>query len=135
MPHLHRSELDYFYAVGLVKNKRLTIKSLEQYLRLKTANPFSLKIQNQQILFNGVTINALFSPQERKLLQFMLQHKGQVINRDQIAEILWQDQCDEKFSPWAIEQVIRRLRIKLAQLGTSPKLIETVPRQGYRVKY
>ncbi|MBN2015255.1 winged helix-turn-helix domain-containing protein [Candidatus Dojkabacteria bacterium] len=56
--------------------------------------------------------------------------KGEVVTRDEIARILWKDAEDEKYSNWAIDKTISRIRKKLKKHGAVVSII-TVRNQGY----
>jgi DNA-binding response OmpR family regulator len=66
-------------------------------------------------------------PLEYQLLQYLLEHPGQVLSREQLAHGVWQKRIP---TSTMVESAISRLR-KL--LGTAADLIETVP-GGYRIR-
>ena len=68
--------------------------------------------------------------QEITLLQKFLSEPGKLFSRDQIAEALWGKLANEKYSDWAIDKAISRLRKKLKY---NPKnKILTVKNMGYK---
>jgi DNA-binding winged helix-turn-helix (wHTH) protein len=58
---------------------------------------------------------------------------GEVISRDDIAHLIWGENADSKFSSWAIDKNISRLRGSLRTMGFSDETIVTVKRQGYKL--
>jgi DNA-binding response OmpR family regulator len=66
-------------------------------------------------------------PLEYQLLQYLLDHPGQVLSRERLAHGVWQKRIP---TSTMVESAISRLR-KL--LGTAADLIETVP-GGYRIR-
>ena len=65
-------------------------------------------------------------PQEFKLLEFMLRHKGEVVTRTMLLEGVWDFHFDPKTN--IVETHISRLRAKLGE----PALIHTQRGVGYR---
>ena len=69
-------------------------------------------------------------PQEYRLLEYLMQHAGQVVTRTMLLEGVW----DYHFDPQTnvIDVHISRLRAKLEPPGSTP-LIHTVRGAGYRL--
>ena len=68
---------------------------------------------------------------EFALLQLLLQHKGEVMSRSQIASQVWDMNFDSDTN--VVDVAIRRLRAKIDD-GFSVKLIQTVRGMGYRIE-
>ena len=56
--------------------------------------------------------------------------KGEIVTRDIVAEIIWKNNTEEKYSDWAIDQVIHRIREKIRK-AKSPHKILTKKGQGF----
>jgi two-component system, OmpR family, response regulator MtrA len=72
------------------------------------------------------------TPTEFRLLLFLAQHPGQVLNRDQLLEHVWgasADSIDDK----TVAVHVRRLRMKIETDPDEPRLLMTVPGLGYRL--
>ncbi|MBU1326735.1 helix-turn-helix domain-containing protein [Patescibacteria group bacterium] len=109
----------------------ITVPILKDYVK-SIINSVSLQLNsNQQIVINGISADTLLTLRENQLLAYFLQHKGEVITKDQIGELLWQDKWSENGSDWAIDQVMRRLRKKLFQLSIDKNTIRTIKGKGY----
>lgn len=72
----------------------------------------------------------LLTPTDRELLEVFLAADGSIITRDYIATVLWGDDAFEKYSEWAIDQRIARLRKKLKSIGSEYD-IKTEYGKGY----
>lgn len=59
--------------------------------------------------------NTLMSRSERKLIEYLTSHKGIIISRDEIAKLLWGENWADKYSDWAIDQLMHTLREKLSK--------------------
>lgn len=69
---------------------------------------------------------------ERKAFD-ILKEKAGVVSREIIAEAIWGEQYLDKYSDWAIDQLIHRLREKL-QLTEAPYRIHTKKGEGFYLK-
>ncbi len=79
------------------------------------------------------TISDLLSPQEFRLLKFLIASEGKIINRDEIIPTVWPDaKTLEGISDEAIDQMVFRLRKKIEDEPASPKHITTIKGQGWR---
>ena len=65
-----------------------------------------------------------------QLLVLLMEHRGEVVTREEIRKILWADSY-VKFDG-SIYSAINRLRQSLDDSADNPRLIETVPGYGYR---
>jgi len=86
-----------------------------------------------EILANGLPLEKELTLQEYHLLVGFLKNPKKIISRDEIAEILWGKKSFEKYSDWAIDQIISQLRKKLTQIGVSTKNLQTIRGRGYRL--
>lgn len=75
-------------------------------------------------------INLSLSAKQYDLLSQFLLHQNEILTRDQIGEILWGKNSYEKYSDWAIDQMIHELREKLSPTGHKDKL-KTIRDKGY----
>ena len=74
------------------------------------------------------------TPQEDKLLAYLLEHPGEVCDKDALAEAVWPEQVrvngirDDRLA-----QLVRRLRDKVEPDPHSPRYIVPVWGRGYRL--
>ena len=87
-----------------------------------------LKLINNQFFYQRQIIK--LSKQEKIVLDRLYKTKGKLVSYDAIGETLWKDD-PEKYSLWAISQIIRRLRKKLTLYLLQPKIIKSVRGEGY----
>jgi TolB-like protein/Tfp pilus assembly protein PilF len=66
-----------------------------------------------------------------QLLAILLEHPGQVVTRDELQKRLWPDGTFVDFEQ-GLNAAVRRLREALDDSAEAPRLIETLPRRGYR---
>jgi DNA-binding winged helix-turn-helix (wHTH) protein len=87
---------------------------------------------NEQIMVNGLPPKEKISCQEHNLLLAFIKSPGVVFSREKVSEILWNKDSFEKYSDWAIDQIIFQLRRKLEVLGVPCSYIQTIKGRGYR---
>jgi hypothetical protein len=88
-------------------------------------------LDTNDIVINGEMNNGLFTAQEKGVLIEMLINRNKIYSYDEIADILWEDDSDAKFSLYAIAKVIENIRRKLKYQGLQGNLIKTVRGKGY----
>jgi len=101
---------------------------LEQLLQRTKQN--SLVIKENEISFNQRELTHQFTKIEQKLLYQFYQQRQQGKNREELAEIIWGRAWADKYSDWAIDQTISRLRKKLSRHNL-PIRIHTERGRGY----
>ena len=81
--------------------------------------------------FGNLLFKSRLTAQDHQLLQFFRSKTENLVSRDDIAQILWGKQWLEKYSDWAIDKAISRLRNKLSP--SSPFQLITVKNAGYKL--
>jgi len=85
-------------------------------------------INGGKIELYGKEIDRYLTVKQRRLMRLMLE-KEEIITFDEVAKILWNDD-ENKFSLWAMNKYIERLRNKLMTLGLSPLVLKTLRGRG-----
>lgn len=76
-------------------------------------------------------VMSTMSATEEQVLAYLRQHPGHIVSRDEVARIVWGDEeWQDKYSDWAIGQLIYRLRKKLLY-SASTETIQTKKGQGF----
>jgi Tol biopolymer transport system component/DNA-binding winged helix-turn-helix (wHTH) protein len=78
------------------------------------------------------TRKILLQEQPFQILLMLVEHRGQVVTRDEIRKRLWPNDTVVEFDH-SIQTAIRKLRQALGDSAENPKYIETVARRGYRL--
>lgn len=84
------------------------------------------------ILLGNRTIEEEFTRQEYDVLSFLLREPNKLRTRDEIGNVLWGEDSYDKFSNWAIDQLMSQLRKKLERLGVGKKKLATIRGRGYK---
>jgi DNA-binding winged helix-turn-helix (wHTH) protein len=95
---------------------------------VKTFGDFEFDDRRRSLKAGGRPVR--LSGQALDLLGLLLERPGELITREEIERGLWPDR-NVDFSH-GLDVVVSRLRTVLADKGSSPRYIETVPRKGYR---
>lgn len=125
---------NYHPTLNLISTKdtgQLAVDS-QHYLKsmgITTNNIFS--VVNNQVVIDGKTIINTLTGTEQELLKLFITNKNTVCNSELISRVIWAEDADEKYSPWAIAKTIQRLRNKLVDLGVSPQFIQAKRKEGY----
>lgn len=121
--------------VYLREGKYLVFSSLfNSFIKKQRINKQSLSVNKEtgEILVGGFPTKEKITLKEYRLLSAFLENPNKVFSRDEIAEVLWIGEVDDKYSEWAIDQNISLLRKKIKKLGISPSTIQTIKGRGYR---
>ncbi len=71
-------------------------------------------------------------PQALKLLVLLVERHGELVTREEIQKELWGDSNTFVDFDLGLNHCIRQIRAVLGDEASSPRYVETIPRQGYR---
>ena len=91
--------------------------------------PLQIDLLKREVTCSGRPISLL--PREYRLLEYLMQHEGQVVSRTMLFEAVWDYRFEERTN--VIDVHISRLRKKLDASGNAP-MIETVRGSGYLLR-
>ncbi|HEY9139364.1 MAG TPA: winged helix-turn-helix domain-containing protein [Bryobacteraceae bacterium] len=90
---------------------------------------FELNLQSGELRRNGIRVN--LQDQPFKVLVALLQRPGQIVAREELRRLIWPHESIGDFNH-AINLAVAKLRSSLGDSADVPRLIETLPRRGYR---
>lgn len=90
------------------------------------------EISDGVVFIAGTNVEDKFTKQEYEVLRFLLNDPEKLRSRDEIGEAMWGKLTDEKYSDWAIDQAMSKIRKKLKNLGADNYLV-TVRGRGYKL--
>ena len=140
-------EQKYLENVGIIVNhngqRSVFCPLLENYITKKIGQDISEEVTVKEGLFihpksktiyvDGKPLKKEPTPSEFKILNLLYENKGELVLRQQLAEILWGKNVIEKYSDWAIDRTISRIRKKIGDSAKSPKYIHTIKGRGIRL--
>lgn len=126
---------DFLARVGWLERNwrgwRLTVPMLGWWLKARGLEESTLSVgDDHQLEVNGVVVDRQFSKHERKILKLMLASKGVIVSREAVAQAIWGADWEEKYSDWAIDQLVSRLRKRVAAVGMGRDCLKTVRGKG-----
>ena len=119
--------VEMYEKVGFIVNGDISVPAIKEKL-------INYKIKQDTITEdNKLNINFdLFTKSEKTMIEYM--HSNEEVSKEEMAKIIWGDQVDEKYSEWAIEQRMSRLRKKLKQSGYNIDIV-TLYNKGYKLTF
>lgn len=90
---------------------------------------FELALKSGELRRNGDVIR--LQPQPFKVLVFLASHAGQTVTRQELQQAVWQAETFVDFEH-GLNFCIKQIRNALGDDAQSPRVIETLPRRGYR---
>lgn len=90
---------------------------------------FELDLLSGELRRQGVRVK--LQDQPLKVLQFLLENPGHIVNREELRSRIWPANTYVEFDQ-GLYSAIARLRDTLGDSSESPRFIETVARRGYR---
>ncbi len=98
-------------------------------VRTLAFGPFEFDPQSGELRKHGLRVKLQGQPVQ--VLAALLQHRGDVVTRDQLQQTLWPGDTWVDFEQ-SLNAAIKRLRAALGDSAQSPRYIETLTRRGYR---
>jgi DNA-binding winged helix-turn-helix (wHTH) protein len=92
-------------------------------------DPFDADLQTQELRKHGVRIR--LPGQSFQILRMLLDRPGSLVTRDELQKALWPTDTFVDFDH-SLNAAVKRLREALGDSADEPKLVETLPRRGYR---
>lgn len=131
---------DYLEKVGLFKDGEITMPLFAVWIEKLTQE--SKNEADQKILYNESTheikrgdmvISDSLTSSEFKLLKFMVENEGKILERDEIINAVWGELSSTAgVSEQALDQLIFRVRKKIEENPNSPIHIATIKGRGFK---
>ncbi|MBI3955761.1 winged helix-turn-helix transcriptional regulator [Candidatus Gottesmanbacteria bacterium] len=119
----------YLEKTGVVRDGHIAIGLIEDYIKKLLKKRTQLFVKNGSVSVGGVPIDAALSTREKQALVCILSGQGKTVSRDALGKAIWGDDGD--FTDWALDQLVMRLRRKLARFGIPQNFVQTVKGKGY----
>lgn len=127
-------EYQYLKSINIIRtpnNKTLLNIPILRIAVEKENKLEELKIIDNKIIIGKKDITLSLSKKERNMLLLLLSSKKKIVNRDLLAQHIWGNEWEEKYSDWAIDRLAYRLRKRLISLGIDGSLFQTVKKKGF----
>ncbi|KKS47691.1 MAG: hypothetical protein UV09_C0003G0036 [Candidatus Gottesmanbacteria bacterium GW2011_GWA2_42_18] len=90
-----------------------------------------IHVKHDQIMLGKNNLTNTLTNKEKLLMLLLLNSKKKIISREVIAQTIWGDCWEEKYSDWAIDVLAHRVRKKLNAVGIDENLLKTVKKKGF----
>lgn len=135
---LGRDTIVYLQNTGLLdQNNQIFSPIFAAYIaqqRGSAAGLIELHPKTRAVLRGGITLNIELTPSEDRLLSFLLEHPGEICQKDTLIYAVWpSDYQAVGISDERLAQLVKRLRDKIEPNPTDPLYIQTVRGRGYRL--
>ncbi|MCL6564988.1 MAG: winged helix-turn-helix domain-containing protein [Acidobacteriia bacterium] len=90
---------------------------------------FQVDLEARELRRHGLRIKLQEKPFQ--VLALLLEHRGQVVTREELREKLWPADTFVDFDH-SVNTAVNKLREALGDSAENPRFIETIPRRGYR---
>jgi TolB-like protein/DNA-binding winged helix-turn-helix (wHTH) protein/Tfp pilus assembly protein PilF len=91
--------------------------------------PFEVDFGTAELRRRGIRLK--LSGQPLQILEMLLERPGEVVSREELRQLLWEDDTFVDFER-GLNAAVNRLREALGDSAAKPRYIETLPRLGYR---
>ncbi|MBI3476761.1 MAG: PD40 domain-containing protein [Acidobacteria bacterium] len=91
--------------------------------------PFEADLQTQEVKKQGIRLH--LPGQSFQILKMLLERPGELVTREELQEALWPNETFVDYGH-GVNAAVNRLRDALGDSADNPRLIETLPRRGYR---
>lgn len=119
-----------FRARELLSRIRAALRKTGAVENTITVGDIRLDTASAQVTKAGEEV--FLSALEYRLLLYFMQHKGKMITRENLRDAIW-DSAGEYVSDNALNVYVRRLREKIEDDSSCPRIILTVRGMGYKV--
>jgi len=93
----------------------------------------TLSLTKDGLISERVDLLKILTEKENNFLKLFNSNDEHLITRDNVIQFLWGDNYPDKYSDWALDQFISRLRKKLKKAGFGSNVIKTVRKKGYQL--
>ncbi len=123
--------------IGVASRYRIVFVGSEATAPLYRAGPsrrgLYLDRSSHRVWVDGTEVDPPLSAAQYQLLAYLYDRAGTIVNRDEVIGVVWRDEAAEGITDQAIDALVRRLRERLAENGSTFQYIETVRGQGFRM--
>lgn len=132
------SVVEYLEEVNLIKDKQIQIPLLSLFIiseyknMTKTLQKISYDEHTNTIIKGNSVLSDQLTSSEFRLLKYLLQNEGRVIERDELITIVWGDnKSTAGITDQAVDQLVFRLRHKIEEDANHPEHLQTVKGRGF----
>ena len=130
--------IDYFDQLKVTKKIGrkwlISLPILEHVLNRTNQNLSINKNVDGELMLGSYPLDSALTQNEYKTLVLLYNNKKSLVDRDTLAKTIWGSVYLDKYSNWAIDKTISRIRKKLSGLGFNKEMIQIVKGKGYKLQ-
>lgn len=69
------------------------------------------------------SLSIIYTKLENTVFLYLVKNLNQILSRTQVAQIIWEEEWEEHYSDWAIDQLIHKIRVKMDKANAPYQLI------------
>ncbi len=131
---------EYLEKIHLITEGKISIPLFESFINEQKNNPTEVK--SEKITYNPDTneikdgetvLSDSLTSSEYKLLKFLVENEGKILERDEIINAVWKDLSSTAgVSEQALDQLIFRVRKKIEENPNTPIHLQTIKGRGFK---
>lgn len=86
-----------------------------------------------EIFKDGKRLPEVLSKSETKIMKIMQDEPGRLISREEVGQTIWTNDTEEKYSEWAIDKTISRIRQKIGDSQRPYRYLITIKGRGFKL--
>lgn len=128
--------LDYLTKLGILRKESSDTYTVfgtlfKQFIEHTVpSEKLTINSEAAQIYYGNNLRPDMFTLQEYKLLSHLIKNEGNIVSRDQVAEIFWGKDYLDKYSDWTIDKIVSTIRKKLDSIGYPSAKLVTLKKRG-----
>lgn len=130
--------VDYFKQLKIIEKvgrKWVFLLPILEHVLNNTNRDLSIrKNVDGELILGSYPLHNILTQNEYKTLTLLFNNKKSLVDRDALAKTIWGSVYLDKYSNWAIDKTISRIRKKLSSLGLNKDTIQIVKGKGYKLQ-
>ena len=115
------------------KTVRIDTAVIREATKRQVASDLVVESGSREVSIMGQRLSPPLSKKEFDVLELLYRERGNAVSRDAIAKAGWPERPAGDVTPEEIDQYIRRLRRRIEEDPSKPRLIVTLRGHGYRI--
>jgi len=127
----------YLHDIHILLESRFTMPLFAEFVRYRVEHALDEKLAIEPhtggVLKGELAITDKFTSLEYKLLRLFLENQEKLIDREELIQVVWGEmKTTEGVTDQAVDQLVFRLRSKIEENPSDPKLLLTVKGRGFQ---
>ncbi|MDD3661634.1 MAG: winged helix-turn-helix domain-containing protein [Candidatus Dojkabacteria bacterium] len=129
----------YIRESGILDRKKIQSSLIEHYLKSiqpiiensHSKDTLEINFETGEVIIEGKPLADLLTETEMGIMKCLISRKGRLTTREDLAREIWGKNYSEKYSDWALDKLISRIRSKIGDTRRPHRYIVTVKGRGF----